>query len=221
MGSPGRYSDELRSVAEPLWAAQLAHPFVRGIGRGTLDEERFRHYVGQDYLFLVEYGRLLALACARAPRLELEQRFAELARATLVEEMALHRAYAADWGIPVEALERQRPTATTRAYTDFLLRTASLGDFAELVAALLPCMWGYSEIGRGLAEQGRPDHALYARWVDTYADPEFARLAEWCREVCDEVAEAGDRDRMREAFLASSRYELAFWDASWRLEPPL
>jgi len=220
MGSRGRYSEELRRAAEPLWAAQHAHPFVRGIGEGTLEEERFRHYVGQDYLFLIEYGRLLALASARAPRLELEQRFAELARATLIEEMALHRAYAAEWGISPQALERERPTATTRAYTDFLLRTACLGDFAELVAALLPCMWGYSEIGRRLAEQGRPSHALYARWIDVYADPEFGRLADWCREVCDEAAEAGDRDRMLEAFLVSSRHELAFWDASWRLEPP-
>ena len=26
---------------------------------------------------------------------------------------------------------------------------------------------------------------------------------------------------MTDAFLTSSRYELAFWDASWRNEPPL
>jgi hypothetical protein len=26
---------------------------------------------------------------------------------------------------------------------------------------------------------------------------------------------------MTDAFLISSRYELAFWDASWREEPPL
>jgi thiaminase len=26
---------------------------------------------------------------------------------------------------------------------------------------------------------------------------------------------------MTDAFLTSSRYELAFWDASWRKEPPL
>ncbi len=214
-------SDELRRAAEAVWAAQREHPFVLGIGDGSLDEARFRHYVRQDYLFLIEYGRLLALACARAPRLDMQERFADLAQATLRGEMELHRAYAAEWGIPSEALERERPTATTRAYTDYLLRTAALGDFPELVAALLPCMWGYSEIGRYLARRGRPAHPLYARWIDTYADPEFARLADWCRAVCDEVAAAGDRRRMQEAFLLSSRYELAFWESSWRLEPPL
>lgn len=215
-----RCSDELRQKADLIWAAQHEHPFVRGIGEGTLDPERFRHYIRQDYLFLIEYGRLLALACARAPRLALQERFADLTQATLRGEMELHRSYAAEWGIGRDELERERPTPTTRAYTDFLLRTAALGDFAELVAALLPCMWGYSEIGQRLAERGRPRDELYARWVDTYADPEFARLAEWCREICDEVAAAGNRQRMGEAFLESSRHELSFWDASWRLEPP-
>ena len=217
------FSGELRGAAESIWQAQHEHPFVRGIGDGSLDPERFRHYVRQDYLFLIEYGRLLALACARAPRLEVQERFADLAQATLRTEMDLHRAYAAEWGIAREELEAERPAPATRAYTDFLLRTATLGDFAELVAALLPCMWGYSEVGRTLAGRGRPANELYARWIDMYAGDEFAELAGWCREICDaaaaDVGGAG-RERMREAFLASSRHELALWEMAWRMEGP-
>ena len=33
-------TDELYAAAEPLWRAQLQHPFVRGLGDGSLDEER-------------------------------------------------------------------------------------------------------------------------------------------------------------------------------------
>jgi thiaminase/transcriptional activator TenA len=206
-----RFTDELRAAAEPIWAAQHAHPFVRGIGDGTLDPDAFRVYVRQDYLFLADYGRLLALASARAPTLELRRRFAELAVSTLGTEMELHRGYAAEWGIPADELEAEQPLPLTSAYADFLLRVAALGDFAELVAALLPCMWGYAELARGLP---RPDHELYARWVETYAGFEFQELAEWCREVCDEAAQTGDRARMRAAFLESSRHELAFWDVA-------
>jgi thiaminase/transcriptional activator TenA len=212
------FSAELRRAAGPVWEAQLEHPFVRGIGDGTLPADRFRSYVRQDYLFLVDYGRLLALACARAPRLEWMERFAELARSTLVEELALHRSYAAEWGISEAALEGEPPLPATRSYTDFLLRVGALGDFAELVAALLPCLWAYSEIGQRLAEQGAPADELYARWVAMYADPEFGRLAAWCRDICDELAaDLGDAGRWRlcEVFLASSRHELAFWQACW------
>ena len=110
---------------------------------------------------------------------------------------------------------------TTRGYTDFLLRVAATGDFAELASALLPCMWGFSEIGRRLAAQPRPADARYAAWVEMYADPEFAALADWCRELVDRLAEeAGPaaRERMAAAFVTSSRYELAFWEMAWTLE---
>ena len=216
------FSEQLRRAAADVWEAQHAHPFVRGIGDGTLDPERFRFYVRQDYLFLIEYGRSFALACARAPRLELMERFAELAQATLRTEMDLHRAYAADWGISRAELESIRPHTATRAYTDFLLRTAALGDFGELVAALLPCMSGYSELGQQLAQDRRPTEERYGRWIEMYSGEEFAKLASWCREVCDEAA-AGASDegkrRMRDAFVASSRYELEFWESAWRFAP--
>lgn len=219
---------------------------MRGIGDGTLPLDRFRHFVRQDYVYLVDYGRLLALGCARAPELATMRRFAELTQAILVTEMDLHRAFAADWGIAAAELEAEPPTATTRAYTDFLLRTAALGDFADLVAALLPCMWGYAEVGARLAAlqppaaaptsrapASGPDAAAastpptpranpYARWIATYADPDFQALASWCRELTDRLGAAADaptRARLHDVFTASSRHELAFWDASWRLEP--
>jgi thiaminase/transcriptional activator TenA len=109
---------------------------------------------------------------------------------------------------------------TTRGYTDYLLRTATVGDFTELVAALLPCMWGFNEIGRHLAEQGLPNDEHYARWVNMYASDEFTALVDWLRELTDRICTnlpAASRDRIREVFLTSSRYELAFWEMAWTL----
>ena len=91
--------------------------------------------------------------------------------------MELHRAYAAEWGISPDELERERPHPATGGNTDFLLRTAALGDFAELVAALLPCMWSYSELGQGLAENAQSTDDRYTRWIQMYSDEEFATLA--------------------------------------------
>lgn len=209
------FSQELRAAADPIWQAQHDHPFVRSIGEGTVDLERFKRWVRQDYLFLIEYCRLFGLAAARAPDLATLVRFAELLQATATTEMELHRSYAAQFGIGTEELEHEEMAPTTRAYTNFLLRTAATGEFCELAAALLPCMWGFSEIGQRLAERGRPADPRCAAWIDTYASPEFAELARWCRELVDRLAEeAGPRRRRRmlEAFLVSSRYELAFWD---------
>jgi thiaminase (transcriptional activator TenA) len=86
------------------------------------------------------------------------------------------------------------------------------------VAALLPCMWSYAEIGERLAAAGLPDHEGYAEWITLYASDEFGQLAEWCRELTDaaaaEVAGPG-RLRMHAAFRASSEHELAFYESAW------
>ena len=215
------FSTELREASAPAWEAMLRHPFVRGIGDGSLPEERFRFYIRQDFLFLIDYGRLLALGAARAPRLEWMRRFAALAESVLETEMDLHRQFAARWGVTAEQLEVERTAPATDAYTNFLLRTASLGDFPELVGALLPCMWSYAEIGSRLAADGLPDHEGYAEWIGMYASDDFGQLATWCRELADAAADgvAGPgRRRMHAAFRASTEHEIAFWDSAWRAE---
>jgi thiaminase len=60
-----RFSERLYRLAQPVWEAQHSHPFVRGIGDGTLEVEKLKFWVRQDYLFLIDYARLLALAVAR------------------------------------------------------------------------------------------------------------------------------------------------------------
>jgi thiaminase (transcriptional activator TenA) len=209
------FSAELRLAADPIWQAQHDHPFVRGLGDGTVDARRLERWVRQDYLFLVEYCRLFGLAAARAPDLATLRRFAELLHTTAVTEMELHRSYARSLGITEAELESEEMAPVTRAYTDFLLRTAAMADFAELASALLPCMWGFNEIGLRLAERGRPADERCAAWIDAYSDPAFTELAAWCRDLVDRIAaDAGPavRARMREAFLVSSLHELAFWD---------
>ena len=216
-----RFSDHLRRAADPIWSAQHAHPFIRAIGDGTLEEDRFAYWIRQDYRFLIEYCRLFALAAARAPDLSTLTRFAELLRATAVTEMSLHRRLAAEVGIADSELEAEPMAPTTQAYTDFLVRTAATADFSQLCAALLPCMWGFSEIGLELARRGRPADARLAAWIDSYADPEFAALAVWCRDLVDGHAAAAspaNQAAMEAAFLTSSRYELAFWEMAWTLE---
>ena len=211
-------SDRLRRLADPIWRAQFDHPFVRGIGDGTLGVERFGFWLRQDYVYLIDYGRLFALAAARAPDLATMRVFARLLHETLHQEMELHRSYVAEFGITAEDLERERKAPTTQGYVDFLLRTAALGDYAEVIAALLPCMWGYSDLGQRLLAAGLPSEERYARWITLYASPEFADLAAWCRRLLDEAAAGLSRvalARMEEAFLTSSRYELAFWEMAW------
>jgi thiaminase/transcriptional activator TenA len=110
---------------------------------------------------------------------------------------------------------------TTRAYTDFLVRTAADGDQAELVAALLPCAWGYVHIAKRLSALPPPTDPRYADWIAQYASPEFAAAADWLIAEMNRLAEgvtAAKRQRLLELFMTSSRYEWQFWEMCWRGE---
>ena len=215
------FTDSLYRAAQPIWDAQLEHPFVRGIADGTLPEERFRRWVKQDYRYLVEFARVFAWGAAKADRLESMSWYAAALNLTLNTEMALHRRSAERFGITPDELEREPMWPTTRAYTDFLVRTAADGDMADLVAALLPCSWGYVHIGKRLAEGGRPADQRYADWIEQYASEEFAQAAEWLRGEMDRLADGAPAEkqaRLTELFVLSSRYEWQFWEMCWNAE---
>jgi thiaminase/transcriptional activator TenA len=216
------FTDDIEQQTLSLRQAILAHPFIVGVGDGSLDVAKFKHYVTQDYAYLIDYSRVLALASARATDLATMGWFAKLLDETLSVEMDLHRSYCAEFGITTRELEATEPAPTTIAYTSFLLKTAHQGSFGELVASLLPCQWGYWEIGAHLSRQGGPTSApLYSKWIQMYIAPEFAGLAQEIRDLADHVGdEAGlvEQAAMGEAYLTSLRFEQLFWDMAYNME---
>ena len=215
------FSEELRDVSAGIWAAELVHPFVRGLGEGSLSPERFRFYLEQDYLFLIDYARVFALAAAKAQTLELMTAFAGLCADTLKGEMALHRSYCAEFGITEDALQTVAPAQTTKGYTGHLLQVAAMGDVLDIVAVVLPCQWGYAAVATHLREQGMPAEPRYRKWIEMYASAEFEAYGRWLRGTMDRLApqvSAARRARLKEIFHLSSRWEYLFWEQAWRME---
>lgn len=218
-----RFSDHLRNTCIEDWRkAHEQHPFVVAMGDASLSLERFQYFMRQDYLFLVDYARVLAIAAAKSPDLASMGHWASLLDETLNSEMELHRGFCADFGITVAELEATEPMPATFAYTDHLTRAAYEGGIHELAAALLPCQWGYDEVGQQLSPviQSSPD-TFHARWVAGYNDPGYRTLTAWLRGFVDQLgqtATASQQQRMVGVFRASTRYEYLFWDAAWNLQ---
>ena len=202
--------------------AILAHPFITGVGDGTLPVDTFKYFISQDYVYLIDYSRVLALASARAPDLESMSWFARLLDEILNTEMELHRSYCGEFGITRAELEATSPAPTTLGYTSYLLTVAYRGSFSELVASLLPCQWGYWEIGDHLRRQGLPQSApLYAKWIEMYSSEEFSALAHHIRKMADRIGDGAGTDElaaMGQAYETSVRLEHGFWDMAYNLE---
>ncbi|MFG1959906.1 TenA family protein [Nonomuraea sp. NPDC049028] len=196
-------SEKLHAAGRPLLEAQLAHPTVVGIGRGDLTEPVFRSWLEQDYLFLLDYVRVFSRLAWQAPAAHLGD-LVDLAHTTFHDELRLHRELSASFGA---TLEGARKGPACAAYTTFLLESAA--DYGEGLAALYPCMWGYSQLGRLLAED-LPAEPRYRRWVETYADPGFAALTVRIAEMIDQADP--EPARAEALFREGMAHELAFWD---------
>ncbi|MBV9834486.1 MAG: TenA family protein [Alphaproteobacteria bacterium] len=201
------------SLSAALWAANadsaariLTHPFVRGLGDGTLPRTSFERYVAQDAYFLEAFARAYAFCLAHSTARDDLYGFAELIDG-VIDELKLHKGYAERWNVELVGV---KPAPATRAYTDFLLDTAEHGVLGETIAAMTPCMRLYAWLGQTLAK-GKVA-PLYAEWVRTYADPGFESLAVRLEELLDR--HAIDSPAVRGNYARAMALEYGFFDAN-------
>ncbi|MGG3192597.1 thiaminase II [Priestia aryabhattai] len=213
-----KFSERLYEKLQPIWRQNHNHPFVQGMGDGTLEKEKFRFYMIQDYLYLIDYAKLFAIGAMKATDVQTMGKFAALLDSTLNEEMNLHREYAKKFQISEKELEKAQPSPTTLAYTHYMLHVGQSGTLAELVAALLPCMWSYWEIGKELSEKPGANNEFYREWIEMYSSEEFGELATWCINLFDSLTEdksEAELEKLEEIFLNTTRFEYMFWDMAY------
>ena len=214
-------SARLRQAADPGWGKCLHHPLVTGIGDGTLDVEKFRHFMLQDYLYLFDYARVFALGVVKARDPELMRTFSKNVDAILNGEMNIHRAYMKRLGITEEQVFAVKPALDNLSYTNYMLSVAHTGGPMEIVASILACSWSYAEIGQALAAiPGAADHPFYGEWIQGYASEDYAATNQALIELMDELATGATEDQiahLTDIFVNCSRYELGFWDMAWEL----
>ena len=214
------FTKDLWQSIEPIYAAILRHPFLRGLTDGSLSRESFKFYAVQDALYLREFARALSLAGAKAPEDDWIIMFNEHAAGALKVERSLHESFFQEFGLTHEAVGSTPLAPTNLAYTSYLLAIAYGRPFHEALAAVLPCYWIYWEVGKELERAGSAD-PLYKRWIGTYASEEFGAVVRDVLAAADKVAErltTDEREAMRGHFVTTSRYEWMFWDMGLRRE---
>ena len=135
--------------------------------------------------------------------------------------MKIHKAYMKRLGISEEQVFAVKPALDNLSYTNYMLSIASNGTPMEIVAAILACSWSYAEIGQALAAvPGAAEHPFYGEWIQGYASEDYAATNQALIELMDSLAADATEDQiayLTEIFVNCSRYELGFWDMSWRM----
>ncbi|WP_036482115.1 thiaminase II [Myxosarcina sp. GI1] len=203
-----------------IYDAILIMPFLQELATGSLNKEVFQHYIIQDAIYLGEFSRVLAIIAAKAPRPEIQLQFADMAREAIAVERSLHEDFFSEFGIAAEFALATEPSPTCLGYTNFLTAVAYRHNFAVIVAAVLPCFWIYSEVGKHIYQKATANNP-YQKWLDTYVDEDFEASVKYTIDVCDRAAKdaaAVDLKLMKQVFYRASQYEWLFWDSSYRLE---
>jgi thiaminase/transcriptional activator TenA len=219
----------LRAAAGEEWLAYTDHPFIRAVGDGSLPEACFRHYLGQDYLFLIHFTRAYALAAYKGEALA-DIRHAVAGASTTLREMGFHVEYCAGWGMSKAEMAALPEARETMAYTRYVLERGLSGDLLDLHTALSPCVVGYAEIANRLMADPatRLENNPYRSWIEMYAAADYQDVARAAIAQLDRLAEtrAGGAvptgARMASlvtTFTQATRLEADFWQMGLSAAP--
>lgn len=218
-----KFTDYLFNEVKDIWRGYLEHPFVKGIGEGTLDREKFKNYLIQDYLYLKDYAKVYAVGFTNASSIKEMKLFADAINGILDDEAAVHIKYLEDFGVSREEAENHETDITNISYSSYMLGIALKGDVKEIAVAALPCAWSYSFIGKNLYEKYNENfnNNFYAPWIESYASEEYTNLAnkwiDYVNEICSNINE-GEKKYLASIFKTASIHEMEFWNMAYGMK---
>ena len=169
--SYGNIFNHLKENHKKNWLLYTKHDFVNKLSNDTLKEEKFLHYLTQDYLFLIQFSKAWALAILKSDNLEEMKIAASTVNDLINFEMELHISLCANYGISKSDLENADEENQNIAYTRYVLELGYSGDLLDLLASLAPCVLGYGEIGINYKNSNPKTH-MYQKWIQTYSSNE-------------------------------------------------
>jgi len=210
-------SKDLKEKHSDLWERNLGHLFLKEIESGDIPIENFKFYMKQDYLYLLEYCKAIALLIAKSESEEKIRDYTEVLYKTVNLEIDHHRKYCEKVGI--ENLEETEMAPTTAAYTQYLVKTAYSESVPEIISVILPCFWVYLDMGEELDPSDTKEE--YREWILMYRSEEFEELIKKLKADLDSYLEKMGEDeisKIDEIFERSLRYEYMFWEMSYTIE---
>ncbi|WP_294406171.1 thiaminase II [uncultured Clostridium sp.] len=214
-----KLSEELYNSVKEIWQSYNEHPFVKGMEDGTLDIEKFKYYMIQDYLYLLDYSRIFALGVVKAHDENTMRLFAELVYSTLNCETSIHKAYMTRLNITKEEVENAKVSLANTSYTNYMLWVSQNGGILELAVAVLSCSWSYKIIADKINEKSdAKDHQFYGEWVQGYISEEYSEGNDKIINLVDKLGAGVTKeqlDNLKTIFINCSKYEYMFWDMAY------
>lgn len=214
-------TDYLFNESKKIWDEYLKHPFIVEMGKGILGKEKFRNYLVQDYLYLLDYAKVYAMGLIKSDDVNHMKFFKDSVNGIMEDESATHIAYLKELGEDIKTLQRHKLKLENENYTNFMKSVALTGDIQDLIIAVLPCAWSYYYIAKEMKEiyKDNLENNYYAAWIDSYSCEEYRMCAkeniDLANELCVNIDD-NKKEKLKEIFIKGSLYEMEFWQMAYK-----
>lgn len=214
------FTDYLYEASKDIWEQYLEHKFIKEIGIGSLDKEKFRNYLIQDYLYLKDYTKVYCMGVIKSRTISEMNMFYEGANGILNDETANHISYLKGFGENMIDVENYEYHKANESYTSYMKSVSMTGSVEDIIAVILPCTWSYNYIGKYLKENYKEfsENNFYQSWIDTYSGEDYTKFTnEWIdftNKICENITE-DEKKKLIKIFRKASIYEMDFWDMAY------
>lgn len=211
MANSSSWTREAWAEALPVYNEIISHPFIKELAAGTLATGKFDRYLAQDELYIGNYGRQMFELAELIDDPEAHEMFVAFAKEGIEGEKAMHALLIDRFGIDTKVL----PSPVTADYNAHTQKALATGSKEIGLAAMLPCMWVYNEVGKHILSIASTEGNPYREWIAEYGNEAFTEGVNAVLQLADSYAAAASDDvrrRMTEEYLAATRFEYWFWD---------
>tara|TARA_B100000795_G_scaffold152391_1_gene114193 strand:+ start:202 stop:864 length:663 start_codon:yes stop_codon:yes gene_type:complete len=205
---------KLKSSCKKEWSEYTNHKFLSDLVSNKLPGVNFKKYLIQDYIFLQQFLKILALSVYKS------KSFEEINRSVnfiigINHEIKLHINFCKKWKVALRSLDNIKVEKANSAYTDHVLNVGKNGNNLDIYSCLSPCIIGYGEIGLKLSKIKDWEKSKYSSWIKMYSSNEYQQVAKDNIHYLDILfKDYKDKDvtKLRKKFKKSTILERNFWE---------
>ena len=208
------YFYKLKSSCNKEWSEYTDHKFLSDLVSNKLTDKNFKKYLIQDYIFLQQFLKILALSVYKSNSFEEINRSVNFIKG-IDHEIKLHVSYCKKWKISLRSLSNIKVERANSAYTDHVLSVGEKGNNLDIFSSLSPCIIGYGEIGFKLSKIKNWKKSKYSSWIKMYSSKEYQQVAKDNIDYLDILFKKNKNknlSKLKSNFKKSTILERNFWE---------
>ena len=208
------YFYKLKSSCNKEWSEYTDHKFLSDLVSNKLPSKNFKRYLIQDYVFLQQFLKILALSVYKSNSFEEINRSVNFIKG-IDHEIKLHTSYCKKWKISLNSLSNIKVESANSAYTDHVLSVGKNGNNLDIFSCLAPCIIGYGEVGFKLSKIKNWKKSKYSSWIKMYSSKEYQQVAKDNIDYLDILFKKNKNkniNKLEKNFKKSTILEKNFWE---------